>query len=168
MCLLSAAKQNFPPLVPDYCPVWTPWTLQGMDGFSQRGHKCTGDLAACCGHPRTRWYTSIFPSLCSVAWIVCVSQTVWTENKLNFFPPFVCGSVHAFFFFFFRILLYFLSPLQASMQCCDSTRSEDGQGNEAEEWWDAVRTGYDLLPLRHAFCCRLSGCVVVCSLPVCV
>lgn len=167
MCLWSAGKQNFPPLVPDYCPVWTPWTLQGMDGFSQRGHKCMGDLTACCGHPRTRWYTSIFPSLCSVFWIICVSQTVCTENKLN--PPthsplcvWQCAC------FFFRIPLYFLSPLQANMQCCDSIRSKDGQGNESEEWWDTVKTGCDLLPLRHAFCCRLSGCVVVCSLPVCV
>lgn len=86
--------------------------------------------------------------------------------KTSLIPlPFACCSVHAFFF---RILLYFLSPLQANMQCCDSIRSKDGQGNDSEEWWDTVKTGCDLLPLRHAFCCRLSGCVVVCSLPVCV
>lgn len=100
-----------------------------------------------------------FPLLCSVAWIVCVSQTVCTETSL--IPPAPTP-------FFFRILLYFLSPLQANMQCCDSIWSEDGQSNESEEWRDTVKTGCDLLPLRHAFCCRLSGCVVVCSLPVCV
>lgn len=32
--LMSAGKQNFPPLMQDYYLVWTSWTLQAMDGFS--------------------------------------------------------------------------------------------------------------------------------------
>lgn len=42
-----------------------------------------GDLTVCCGRPGTRWYTSIFPSLCSITQITTASHCKQSELKTS-------------------------------------------------------------------------------------